>query len=212
MDRGRPRALLRLVAGVLGALSALGASPAPLQLSAASAGPALHGTPPLDRSRAPRMSSDGDERVHPDSRFTWPLSPRPALGRPFQPPSHPYGPGHRGVDLVGVAGQPVLAPADGVVVYAGQLAGRGVVSIDHADGLRTSYEPVAPRVRSGQVVHRGEAIGSLEGGHPGCPHAACLHWGLRRDGGYLDPLLLVRGGHVRLLPWPRESQAGRSGQ
>jgi murein DD-endopeptidase MepM/ murein hydrolase activator NlpD len=123
------------------------------------------------------------------------------ITRPFQPPSMPYGPGHRGADLRGVAGQPVLTAGDGTVVYAGPLAGRGVVSVEHAGGLRTSYEPVLAEVRPGQLVRRGERIGALQAGHPGCPASACLHWGLRRDGRYLDPLLLVDGGHVRLLPW-----------
>ncbi|MDB4971612.1 MAG: hypothetical protein JWN44_7301, partial [Myxococcales bacterium] len=31
----------------------------------------------------------------------------------------PYGPGHRGADLAGAVGQPVLAADDGVVVFAG---------------------------------------------------------------------------------------------
>jgi murein DD-endopeptidase MepM/ murein hydrolase activator NlpD len=57
-------------------------------------------------------------------------------------------------------------------------------------------------VRGGQRVVRGQAVGSLAPGHLGCPAPACLHWGLRRDGEYLDPLQLVRRTRVRLLPWP----------
>lgn len=106
---------------------------------------------------------------------------------------------------MGAAAQPVLAAGDGVVVYAGPLADRGVVSIHHPDGLRTSYEPVRATVHPGQVVHRGDPIGALDNGHLGCPASACLHWGLRRDGRYLDPLLLVRVTHVRLLPWASAS-------
>jgi murein DD-endopeptidase MepM/ murein hydrolase activator NlpD len=112
------------------------------------------------------------------------------------------------VDLVGTPGQPVLAAGAGVVVYAGPLADRGVVSIDHADGLRTSYEPVRATVRPGQLVRRGEPVGTLEPGHLGCRSVACLHWGLRRDGQYLDPLLLVRRDRVRLLPWLTDEQGG----
>lgn len=140
----------------------------------------------------------------PVSEFDWPLRPAPRVSRPFQPPSRPYGPGHRGADLVGAEGRDVLAAGAGVVVYAAPLADRGVVSVDHAGGLRTTYEPVATRVRAGQVVARGEVIGTLEAGHAGCPAPACLHWGLRRDREYLDPLLLVRPAHVRLLPWAPE--------
>jgi murein DD-endopeptidase MepM/ murein hydrolase activator NlpD len=126
------------------------------------------------------------------------------VSRPFQPPSQPYGPGHRGADLVGTEGQTVLAAGAGVVVYAGPLADRGVVSVDHTGGLRTTYEPLTVAVRTGQVVARGEVLGTLAAGHLGCPAAACLHWGLRRGRVYLDPLLLVRPAHVRLLPWDQE--------
>jgi murein DD-endopeptidase MepM/ murein hydrolase activator NlpD len=75
-----------------------------------------------------------------------------------------------------------------------------VVSVDHADGLRTTYEPVTPAVVAGQVVRAGEVIGALDAGHPGCPLTACLHWGLRRGEVYLDPLALVGRARVRLLP------------
>ncbi len=145
------------------------------------------------------------------ARFEWPLSPVPGVSRPFQPPSRPYGPGHRGADLSGVAGQPVRAAGDGVVVYAGPLARRGVVSVDHPDGLRTTYEPVTASVQPGQAVRTGHSLGTLEPGHLGCPAAACLHWGLRRDDTYLDPLLLVRRVAVRLVPWPERRQASGEG-
>jgi murein DD-endopeptidase MepM/ murein hydrolase activator NlpD len=105
---------------------------------------------------------------------------------------------------VGTEGQNVLSAGAGVVVYAGPLADRGVVSVDHAGGLRTTYEPLVAAVRPGQLVSRGEPLGTLAAGHAGCPAPACLHWGLRRDRAYLDPLLLVRPAHVRLLPWAPE--------
>jgi murein DD-endopeptidase MepM/ murein hydrolase activator NlpD len=94
----------------------------------------------------------------------------------------------------------VRAAGDGVVAFAGMVAGRPVVSVDHADGLRTTYEPVTPVVASGQAVRRGDPLGTLVPGHEGCPVAACLHWGLRRGGTYLDPLSLLRPPRVRLLP------------
>jgi len=130
----------------------------------------------------------------------WPLPGRPPVLRRFDPPASPYGPGHRGVDLGGAAGDPVLAAGAGVVLHAGVLAGRGVVSIQHANGLRTTYEPLAVSVKAGTVVSRGAVLGRLLAGHAGCPWPACLHWGLRRDHIYLDPLALLRHGPVRLLP------------
>jgi murein DD-endopeptidase MepM/ murein hydrolase activator NlpD len=131
----------------------------------------------------------------------WPLAGEPGVTRRFEPPPTPYAAGHRGVDLAGAAGQPVLAAGAGVVVFAGLVAGRPVVSVEHADGLRTTYEPVQPGVAAGQVVARGSPLGVLVAGHAGCPVEACLHWGLRRGGGYLDPLALLRPPRVRLLPW-----------
>jgi murein DD-endopeptidase MepM/ murein hydrolase activator NlpD len=133
--------------------------------------------------------------------FGWPLAPPPAVARPFEAPDSAFGPGHRGVDLVGEAGQPVLAAADGLVVHAGWLVDRAVVSVEHAGGLRTSYEPVAPAVAAGDRVARGQVIGHLEPGHPGCAAPACLHWGLREGERYRDPLEMVAPGRVRLLPW-----------
>jgi murein DD-endopeptidase MepM/ murein hydrolase activator NlpD len=134
------------------------------------------------------------------SRFDWPLAAPHPVVRPFQAPATPYGPGHRGVDLGGQPGAPVTAAGDGVVVYAGQLAVRSVVSIDHGDGLRTTYEPVTSVVTIGRRVSRGEVVGHLAPGHLGCP-GTCLHWGARRGAEYVDPLGLLSTGRVRLLPW-----------
>jgi len=132
--------------------------------------------------------------------FTWPLAAPHPVVRPFQAPATPYGPGHRGVDLSGASGAPVTAAGDGVVVFAGPLAGRGVVSIDHGDGMRTTYEPVTVAVTAGRQVTAGTVIGTLAPGHPGCAEA-CLHWGARRGTEYVDPLGLLTTGRVRLLPW-----------
>ena len=129
-----------------------------------------------------------------------PLDGDLTVTRPFDPPPDPFAAGHRGADLGGTPWSPVLAAGDGVVVFAGMVAGRPVVSIDHADGLRTTYEPVDPSVAAGQRVSRGFPIGTLSSGHAGCPREACLHWGLRRGETYLDPLALLRPPQVRLLP------------
>ncbi|MCZ2812666.1 M23 family metallopeptidase [Modestobacter sp. VKM Ac-2979] len=131
----------------------------------------------------------------------WPLPGAPTVGRPFDAPATPYAAGHRGVDLTGAVDGQVLSAGDGVVAFAGMVAGRPVVSVDHADGLRTTYEPVTAGVAAGQSVARGSPLGVLAAGHAGCPVDACLHWGLRRGETYLDPLALLRPPRVRLLPW-----------
>src|SRR2546430_13820566 len=135
--------------------------------------------------------------------YLWPLAPPHPVLRPFTAPAEPWGAGHRGVDLGGSPGDEVFAVADGVVVFAGFLVDRSLVSIDHADGLRSTYEPVDPVVSAGQAVRQGSVVGHLLAGHPECTGApACLHWGIRRGEDYLDPLVLVTPHHVRLLPWP----------
>jgi murein DD-endopeptidase MepM/ murein hydrolase activator NlpD len=136
----------------------------------------------------------------PSPAWTWPLDGVPVVLRRFSPPPRRWLAGHRGVDLAGRSGQLVRAAGDGVVVFAGPVAGRGVVSVGHDGGLRTTYEPVRPLVRKGQDVGGGDVLGVLDPGHPGCAIVACLHWGLRRDDTYLDPLLLVQPGRVRLKP------------
>jgi len=133
--------------------------------------------------------------------FGWPLAGSPPVTRAFGAPLGPFGPGHRGVDLAAAPGAPVLAVGAGVVAFAGMVAGRPVVSVDHPGGLRTTYEPVDPTVAAGQAVARGSPLGTLLAGHAGCPVVACLHWGVRRGEVYLDPLALLRAVRVRLLPW-----------
>jgi murein DD-endopeptidase MepM/ murein hydrolase activator NlpD len=129
----------------------------------------------------------------------WPLEPRPQVVRGFDPPETTWGSGHRGVDLLGRPGQPVRAAKAGRISFAGTLAGRGVVVVDHG-GVRSTYEPVAAGVHLGQHVRGGQRIGTLQAGGSHCFPRACLHWGLLRGDTYLDPLMLVGGGPVRLLP------------
>ncbi|MFC8042240.1 M23 family metallopeptidase [Nocardia sp. NPDC057353] len=150
------------------------------------------------------------EQVTPaaEPHFDWPLRPRPTVLRRFDNPEYDWLPGHRGVDLGAAPGSPVLAPGDGIVVFAGTVAGKPVVSLRHEGGLRTTYEPVEPSVTVGARITRGSPIGTLAPGHEGCPAPACLHWGARRDPTirnrpqYVDPLGLLRLAPLRLKPLP----------
>ncbi|MER7280919.1 M23 family metallopeptidase [Dactylosporangium sp. NPDC000244] len=136
-----------------------------------------------------------------DGVFQAPLDGPVTVTRGFEPPSDRYAAGHRGVDLAGAPGQTVRSAGEGTVVFAGMVGGRPVVSVEHPGGVRTTYEPVSATVVRGQVVSRGTPLGTLRPGHPNCPVAACLHWGLRTDGSvYLDPMTLLRPARVRLLP------------
>jgi len=136
-------------------------------------------------------------------RLQWPLQPA-RVTRGFDAPAPDWQRGHRGVDLAGVPGQPVYAAGPGTVVYAGVLAGRPVISVEHTGGLRTSYEPVQAAVTVGRRVEAGTPIGRLQSGHQGCPGPACLHWGAMwgpaQHARYVDPVGLLAATPVRLKP------------
>ncbi|HEY3535182.1 MAG TPA: peptidoglycan DD-metalloendopeptidase family protein [Pedococcus sp.] len=147
-------------------------------------------------------------RLRPAWSWAWPLSPRPTVLRPFVRPATRWGAGHRGVDLAGRPGQPVLAVGAGTVSHVGVVGGRGTVSVLHPSGIRSTYEPVEPSVRLGQLVAQGSTLGTLTASGSHCAPSPCLHLGALRGSDYLDPLVLLRGARVRLLPL-RGAASGR---
>ncbi len=140
----------------------------------------------------------------------WPLDDSVTVVTGFDPPDRDWLPGHRGVDLAAWPGDRVRSALDGTVTFAGSLAGRGVVTVT-SGSVRTTYEPVDASVTVGDAVRAGEPIGTIGSGAGHCGGVpACLHWGLRRDETYLDPLLLV--GPVRIVlvpPTSLEPDVGR---
>ena len=136
----------------------------------------------------------------------WPIAGAPVVQRGFDPPNVVWTSGHRGVDIAAEPGEPILAAAKGTVAFAGSIAGKPVVTIDHGS-VRTTYEPVASTLRVGEAVALGQVIGELgTGGHCG-NHS--LHWGLREGRSYLDPLLLL-GSRADSGASPQESERASS--
>ncbi len=124
----------------------------------------------------------------PAGRWSWPVAAPHPVARPYLAPATEYGPGHRGIDIRAPAGSVVRAPAAGVVHFAGFVVDRPVLSIAHAGGVLSSFEPVTATVAAGDHVHRGQVIGVLLAGH--CS-ASCLHLGARIAGEYVNPLLFL---------------------
>ncbi len=167
------------------------------------------------------------DRLAPAGQWSWPLAPAPAVVRPFDKPGQRWLAGHRGVDLAASAGDAVRSPADGTVRFTGYVVDRQVLTVDHGNGTVSSFEPVTATVSVGKPVSAGQSIGvvdfrgSLPGGaadgaftdrvladakapesrQPHCPRS-CLHWGVRLDGEYVDPLryLMDRRPSVLLPP------------
>lgn len=140
----------------------------------------------------------GTPSLAPEANWRWPIPSHVVVG-PYLAPATPYGPGHRGIDIAGAAGEPVRAVDAGTVRFAGVVVDRPVRSITHAGGLISTYEPVVATVRAGDPVTAGQRIGRLEPGH--CA-IACLHLGARLGEGYLNPMLFLGGLEYSVL-WPR---------
>jgi murein DD-endopeptidase MepM/ murein hydrolase activator NlpD len=102
---------------------------------------------------------------------------------------------HSGLDIAPGAGQPVVAPADGIVVLAGppmfSLEGNLVI-IDHGMGLNSAFLHLASySVKVGDKVTQGQQFGTVGAtGRATGPH---VHWSVKWRDARLDPILLVRG-------------------
>jgi murein DD-endopeptidase MepM/ murein hydrolase activator NlpD len=126
--------------------------------------------------------------------YAWPVQ-GPVI-RPFEEPSGPYGPGHRGIDIAAPFGTVFVAAQDGVVAFAGWVAGSLFLSIDHPDGVRTTYSWLSNvLVRAGDPVSRGQPVGSTGSGDSSSPQPN-LHFGARIGMTYIDPMLLLEGDDV----------------
>lgn len=118
--------------------------------------------------------------------WAWPV-PSHVVTAPYAAPATRYAAGHRGIDLAAPPGAVVTAPDDAMVRFVGVVVDRPVLTLDHGDGVLSSYEPVASEMTVGSVVGRGAVIGSVAaGGH--CD-GGCLHVGVRIAGEYVSPLL-----------------------
>jgi murein DD-endopeptidase MepM/ murein hydrolase activator NlpD len=133
-------------------------------------------------------------------------SPRKLWDGPFvlptgAPQSSPYGVKsvyngvvrgwHRGTDFAALLGSPVRAANRGIVRLAEEipLSGNAVI-LDHGLGVFTTYMHMSSiAVVAGQRVRQGDMVGRV--GSTGVATGPHLHWGLRVNGAYVDPLRWV---------------------
>ncbi|GLV29009.1 peptidase [Sphingobium sp. TomTYG75] len=148
--------------------------------------------PELAQIAAARAQETGAEGWR--QRFLWPrvgrISGLFGSQRVYQSVPGAY---HGGIDIAGATGDPVLAPADGVVTLAADhpfsLEGNLLI-IDHGHGLNSAFLHLSRiDVQLGQAVRQGQRIGAVGAtGRATGPH---LHWGLRWNEARIDPLLLT---------------------
>lgn len=142
--------------------------------------------------------------AEPPTGFSNPVTGKPKPSRvlrAFDKPAKNWLPGHRGVDLAAEVASPIYAAGPGTVLYAGVLAGVPTISIEHAGGLRTTYQPVFPLMKPGDQVEGQQKIGTLApGGTRGYPG---LQWGAKfGEDDYINPLTLLPTPVIRLKPTP----------
>lgn len=172
---------------VLVSATPAGAMP-PAALDRVSTVAAARGPAPSTPARIVVSAETGASEIPTRERWEWPVAPVRIVA-PYVAPPHAYGPGHRGIDLA--AGGEVRSPASGTVAFVGVVVDRPVITIDHGDGLVTTLEPVTTDLSPGDAVTRGDVVGTVAtGGHA---PAGSVHFGVRLQGAYVNPLLLLGG-------------------
>jgi murein DD-endopeptidase MepM/ murein hydrolase activator NlpD len=111
-----------------------------------------------------------------------------AFSRARRHPVLKYTRAHNGVDYSAPPGAPVVSVASGVVTFAGWTRGGGrTVKVRHTSGYESEYLHLsAITVRRGARVNQGELVGRV--GATGLVTGPHLHYGLRRNGAYVNPV------------------------
>lgn len=126
----------------------------------------------------------------------WPVPGQYLITSPFGNRLHPISKQykmHTGIDIAGPKGTPIVAAQTGTVVYANWFGSYGkAIIVDHGGGITTLYaHNDAINVSVGSVVKKGDNIALLGStGYSTGPH---LHFEVRINGEYVEPLTYVKG-------------------
>lgn len=124
----------------------------------------------------------------------------PARGTYTSPFGPRWGTMHRGIDIAGPIGTPIVSVADGQVIEAGPASGFGLwVRVRHDDGTVSIYGHVDTLVAvAGQRVSAGQQIATM--GNRGDSTGPHLHFETVVDGTHVDPELWLIGRGISLGP------------
>jgi murein DD-endopeptidase MepM/ murein hydrolase activator NlpD len=134
--------------------------------------------------RPTAMAASGSAATASPGQFLWPAPQRRISGWTFHDPANP---GHIGLDIGADMWDPIVAAADGVVVFAEWGGGYGnLVVVEHEGGWLTYYAHFSEIVVDvGQEVRQGELLGGAgTTGYSTGPH---LHFEIRYQGRPVDP-------------------------
>lgn len=129
-------------------------------------------------------------------KMAWPVPGHSRISSPYGYRIHPIFKVkklHTGIDIPAPTGTSITAAAAGTVIYSDWLGGYGkVVMLDHGGGIVTLYAHNSALVVSeGQIVKRGDTVSKAGStGNSTGPH---LHFEVRKDGAYVDPLPWLNG-------------------
>lgn len=103
---------------------------------------------------------------------------------------------HEGIDISAQSGSPILATANGTVVFAGTNGGYGkMIDVDHGYGYRTRYAHArSVSVRAGQQVRRGDQLGEV--GRTGLVNAPSLHYEVMVNDRAVNPREFFLDGNI----------------
>jgi murein DD-endopeptidase MepM/ murein hydrolase activator NlpD len=100
---------------------------------------------------------------------------------------------HTGIDIQSARKTDFVAAQTGTIIFSNWFAGYGkAIIIDHGGGYTTLYAHLdVINVEVGQVVKKGQIIGKT--GNTGYSTGPHLHFEVRMNGDYVDPLTYVKG-------------------
>jgi murein DD-endopeptidase MepM/ murein hydrolase activator NlpD len=135
----------------------------------------------------------------------------PPVGGPvvrgYEPPRHPFGRRHLGLDYAAPPGTPVKAAGNGIVAFAGRVGSAASVAVEHPGNRRTTYAYLRRLdVRPGATVRRGQVLG-LSGASGPRHEPGIVHFGYRVNGHPEDPKALFGGSRPRISLAPLDRPA-----